>query len=230
MLSSSIGSEYRSPGVRMRRAFIAFVLLSMCGSAAAATKNQLEAISHDGLELTKSSKVDVLYKRPGATLESYTKLMLDPVSVAFKKNWKPSTMQVSSSDRERIRSDVAEEFRKVFSEELQQKGSYQIVDAPGPDVLRVSAAIVDLYINAPDTMQAGRSRTYTTSAGEMTLIAELRDSDSGQILARAADRKNASSSSFMTWTNSVTNTAEARRIMQSWAKTLRGALDAAREE
>jgi hypothetical protein len=62
----------------------------------------------------------------------------------------------------------------------------------------------------------------------MTLIAELRDSDSGQILARAADHKNASSSSFMTWTNSVTNTAEARRIMRSWAQTLRGALDAAR--
>jgi len=206
--------------------FIALVLLSL-SSISAAAKQEFAPVSPDGLELTKSSQVDVLYKRADATLAGYRKLMIDPVQVAFKKNWKPSAMEVSSSDRERIRTGVAEEFRKVFSEELQQKGGYQIVDAAGPDVLRVSAAVVDLYINAPDTMQAGRSRTYVTSAGEMTLIAELRDSDSGQILARAADRKNASSSP-MTWTNSVTNTAEARRIMRSWAQALRGALDAAR--
>jgi hypothetical protein len=208
-------------------AVIVLVLLSLC-SVSAIAKQEFAPVSPDGLELTKSSQVDVLYKRADATLAGYRKLMLDPVEVAFKKNWKPSAMQVSSSDRERIRADVAEEFRKVFSEELQQKGAYQIVDVAGPDVLRVSAAVVDLYINAPDTMQASRSRTYATSTGEMTLIAELRDSDSGQILARAADRKNASSSAFMTWTNSMTNTAEARRIMRSWAQTLRGALDAAR--
>lgn len=226
MLDSRVGSHNGAS----RGAVVAMLVLSMCGIAAAASKNQLEAVSHDGLELTKSSKVDVLYKRPGATLESYKKLMLDPVSVAFRKDWKPSSAQVSSSDRERIRSDVAEEFRKVFTEELQKKGGYQIVDAAGPDVLRVSAAVVDLYINAPDTMQPGRSRTYTTSAGEMTLIAELRDSESGQILARAADHRESNSSSTFTWTNSLTNTADARRIMQSWAKTLRSALDAAREQ
>ncbi len=42
----------------------------------------------------------------------------------------------------------------------------------------------NLYINAPDTMSAGRSRTYTTEAGEATLVLEARDSTSGALLGR----------------------------------------------
>ena len=61
------------------------------------------------------------------------------------------------------------------------------MDQAGPDTLRVSAAIVNLYVTAPDTMSAGRSRTYTANSGQMTLVVELRDSVTGELLARAVD-------------------------------------------
>ena len=47
-----------------------------------------------------------------------------------------------------------------------------------------SPGVANLYINAPDTMSAGRSRTYTTEAGEATLVLEARDSTSGALLGR----------------------------------------------
>lgn len=196
--------------------------------SAVASANDAPTVSHDGLILTNSKKVALLYVREGATLAGYRKVMLDPVDVAFDKSWTRDHREVSTNDRERIRKDLAAEFHRVFTEELEENGGYEVVEFSGPDVLRVSAAIVDLYITAPDTMSATRSRTFAVSAGRMTLIAELRDAESGAILARVADRKEASSAGSFQWTTRASNAADARRILRSWAGILRKGLDAAR--
>ena len=105
-------------------------------------------------------------------------------------------------------------------------GGYEIVEAAGDDVLLVRPAIIDLDITASDTMQAGRSRTYTSSAGTATIYIELYDSVTGDILARAADRKAARSvGGYMSYTNRVTNRADARRMLGTWAELLRDRLD-----
>lgn len=189
---------------------------------------QPPAVSHDGLKLATSKNVDVIYIREGATLAGYRKVMLDPVQVAFDKSWSKERRDVDADERERIRNGLAEEFRQVFTEELEASGGYEVVATAGPDVLRVTAAIVDLYVSAPDVASAGRSKTYTVSAGRMTLIAELRDTESGAILARVADRKEASNAVSLQWTTRVTNTADARRILRRWAGALRKGLDSAR--
>ena len=49
------------------------------------------------------------------------------------------------------------------------------------------AAIIDLDVNAPDVRSAGRSNTFTTSAGSMTLYVELYDSETDDLLAKALD-------------------------------------------
>ena len=74
-------------------------------------------------------------------------------------------------------------------------------------------------------MSAGRSRTYTTNAGEMTLDMEVRDSLTGQLLARVVDKQRALDTGRLQWTNSVTNAADAERAIDVWAKQLRGGLD-----
>lgn len=184
--------------------------------------------SPDGLDLVKSKNVAILYVRPGATLAGYKRVMLDDIEVAFDKRFEKDHREVNANDRERIRSDMAKEFSRVFTEEL-ENGGYEIAQSAAPDVLRVSAAIVDLYIEAPDTM-ASMNRVYTVSAGRMTLIAELRDSESGAILARAADRRSAESpGGTMQWATRSSNRADAIRVLRGWATTLRKGLDAARE-
>jgi len=203
-------------------------MLCLVVLSAAAQAKEPPAVSHDGLKLTKSKTVDVIYVRDGATLAGYRQVMLDPVQVAFDKNWTREPREVSANDRERIRKDLAEEFRRVFTEELEENGGYEIVEVAGPDVLRVSAAIVDLYITAPDTRSAGRSKTFTVSSGRMTLIAELRDAESGAILGRVADKKEASTHGSFQWTTRASNVSDARRILRSWAGVLRKGLDSAR--
>jgi len=218
----------------LARVAAACAALFVAGAVHSATKEQLEAaLSHDGLQKVKVKDVDAAYTRPGASLKGYTKVMLDPVEVQFSKSWDPnktgSMFKVSASEREEIRKGVGEIVREEFTKQLQAKDGYQVVKAAGPDVLRAKASIVNLYVNAPDTGgAAGRSRTYTASAGEMTLYLELYDSESGQILARIVDRRESRSVAPMMIANRVTNTGEAHDIAATWARILRKHMDSAK--
>ncbi len=193
-----------------------------------------ELANEEGLVRVESKAVDVLYTRPEATLAGYSKLLLRPIEVQFAKNWNPersnsALYDMHNVDREKIKSDLAAAFAEVFTRDM-QKGGYPIVSEPGPDVLEMQAAIANLYINAPDPSQlSGRTKVYTTDAGEMTLIMQLHDSITGQILARAIDRRGASHD-YWNWTTSASNTADAKRIISTWSTSLRKAFDASRGE
>lgn len=221
----------------MKPTITAACISAMIGvfAASAQAAAELPKRSRDGLELVEARRGDgvaILYVRPGATLGAYKRIMLDPVEVAFDKAWKPRPA-VSTQDRERIRRELAREFRVIFADELQTKGGYHIVETAAPDVLRVAAAIADLYIEMPGVGTSPQSKTHIVSASGMSLVSELRDSESGVILARVADRRTASSPGRMPgslqWTTKETNRAEARRVLRTWAELLRAALDSARE-
>jgi hypothetical protein len=194
-------------------------------------KNLEEAMSYDGLQKIDIKGIDMAYALPGATLSGYSKVMIDPIGVRFHKNWKPtvtgSTRKLSSSEQQRIRDDVAKVVYDSFVEEL-KKGGFSVVREPGPDVLRVQVAIINLYITAPDVMTPGRTRVYMVSAGEMTLLAELADSETGEIIARVLDRYQARTTGNFRLSSSVSNATEARSAASSWAKILRGELDKAK--
>jgi hypothetical protein len=154
--------------------------------------------------------------------------MLDPTQVEFAKHWEKSQdfrNRPTAEDMQKIRDKLAELMNKVFTEELTEHG-YTVVTTPGEETLLVRTAIIDLFINAPDLNDPGITRSYTTSAGGMTLVLESRDGPTGQLLARVVDRReDEHMGGYMMWTNAATNTADARRIMQEWAKRLRESLD-----
>ncbi|MDH3748437.1 MAG: DUF3313 domain-containing protein [Gammaproteobacteria bacterium] len=197
-----------------------------------AQKKEPPQETHDGLTLIEDRKVAAAYIDSDADLSIYNKIMILDCYVAFKKDWQKdqkktgSRIRVSSSDMERIKADVAALFRDVFTEKLGSDDGYEIVTAAGDDVLLVRPAIIDLDVTAPDTMTAGRTSTYTTSAGAATLYIELYDSVTGDILARAVDRKEArKAGGYLSYSNRVTNRSDARRLLGRWAGLLREKLD-----
>src|SRR6187549_277901 len=199
--------------------------------APAATKKEVDqALSEGGLQKVKVKDIDLAYARPGASLAAYKRVKVDPVEVEFRKAKDParagSAIKLSSEEREKIRSNVARAVQEEFAKELQKSSAYKVASDAGPDVLRVKPRILDLYVNAPD-VGPGRTRTLVSSAGEMTLVAELADSASGQVLARVADQRDASKEGRMYLVNGTVNEEEARKIAAGWARILRNALDKA---
>lgn len=218
--------------LRVVRSMAVMAAMLLASAAFAADKAALdEAMSHDGLQKIKVKGLELAYARPGATLAGYDKVKLDPVEVAFRKDWEPtrtgSTKKLTAEERENIRSGVATIVHDTFAAELRKGGNYQVVNEAGPDVLRVKAQIVNLYVTAPDTRTGAATRVYVVSAGEMTLFMELYDSESGQVLARVVDRREARNAGRMTLSNSVMNAGEAESIASNWARILRNGLDKA---
>jgi hypothetical protein len=190
--------------------------------------------SWDGLEIRKVKGLDLVYVRPNAEFTAYKSVKLDPVQIEFAKNWAKNVNSNSSvgfkrppsaEDMQEIKDGLGQLMHEVFLQELTKHG-YTVVETAAADTLHVRTAIIDLYINAPDNDDPGITRTYTTSSGSMTLVLEMRDGPTSQLLARAVDgRSDNSPGGNFQWTTKASNAQAARQILQVWAKKLREALD-----
>lgn len=183
----------------------------------------------DGLVRAERKSLEHVYVRPNVEFKAYKRVRLEPVPVRMDKTWDPNggripgAGQLTTSDVQRIRDELSKAFREVFAERLSKRG-YPVVEAAGDDVLVVEAALTDVYVTAPAAPTAN-TRSYVLSAGRMTLVMQLADSVSGQVLARVVDTKASSDTRGAQWANSVSNSAEARRAMTAWADALCKALD-----
>jgi len=211
---------------------ISAVVLSAC-----ATAPTEPVVTFDGLVQVPDTRFEKVYRLPGADLSEYVEFGLAPCEVSFRKNWLRDqnssridlTNRVTQEDVNRIRDALAEDCTTQFREALQKAPAYNLVGdfENGQDVLVIKPAIIDLDVNAPDVRGPGMTRNYTTSAGEMTLSLELVDGTTGQVLVRVVDEQEDRDTYRLEWTTSVSNRAEARRVLRMWSERLRKGLDAA---
>lgn len=181
----------------------------------------------DGLRRVENSRASAAWIRPGIDLSGYTKIRLQGAGISFRPVTRTGSsareFPVSPANQERMKSILNE----VFTEELSQSTRFQLVQAPGPDVLTVWGGLYDVVSFVPPERGA-RDRIFIDRVGEATLVLELRDSESNTTLARAVDRRAAArSGSTMQRSNSASNWAEVRRVARRWATMLRERLDAA---
>ncbi len=190
-------------------------------------KDDLPAVSHDGLHLMPDTKLRAVYMKPGTDLSIYDKIALLDTYVAFRKHWQREhnedenfDQRVSDKDMKEIIDRVSKEFNKEFIKVLSTEGGHPIVKDAGDGVLILRPAIINLDINAPDLMTAGMSRTFVASAGSMTLYLELYDGKTQAIIARIIDPEATDSAGIAQVSNRVSNTAAFDRVVRRWAKIL----------
>lgn len=209
-------------------AVLRFIPLLICGSLiVSCTVTAPEPVSLDGLKLVSTKPLDAVYKKPEVDMGVYQRFMIADCTVAFRKGWQRehnaatrTTGRVSDKDVLRIKTTLASMCTEAFSKAITESGRFSLAEEAAGDVLMVRPAIVDLDINAPDVMAAGRSTSYTTSEGSMRLNLEAFDSVTGEIVGRVIDKQRARDTGHIQWTNSVTNRAEANRILKRWATVL----------
>jgi hypothetical protein len=179
----------------------------------------------EGLVKVPSKRLGAVYLRPGADFRAYTKIMIDPVQVSFRPGWlkdinssRGVTGRVSEQDAQQIAEAMRSGFADIFAQEFKAKG-YEVVNAPAPDVVRVSAEIANVYLNAPNPMGGGAgTRTYTVEAGEATLALAARDSTTGAVLGVALDRRTTGGAGHATFTTSSSNRFEFEELFHDWSR------------
>lgn len=208
------------------------VIVAGCSSTAPTIQSGPDAeLSFDGLHRVDNSQADIAWARPDIDLSGYTKIKPVNGGVEYAQ---ADNMGRTSRDRnsggpffidDRSREQFETMVADIFAEELEGLENFTIVDEPGPDVLIVAGGLLDVVSFVPP-QTATRSVIFLTSVGKATLVLELRDSLSGRILARSVDRRAAETiSDTFTQSNSVTNSAEVRRLLQFWARRLVEGLD-----
>jgi hypothetical protein len=197
--------------------------------------NKAPEVSPEGLQLQKSTRATVAYKKEAVDFASYNSVQILPSKVAFKKDWQRNynrnnislSSRVTDADVLRIKADVAKLFDEVFKEEFGKDASFPIVDTVSSNTLVIRPAIINLDVTAPDLRSAANVRTYSDDTGQATLFLELYDGVSGEILARIINTAVAGDNSHYEWANRVTNRADAKRMIRKWAKALRMKYDEA---
>lgn len=200
-------------------------------SLAASAAGQGVPATTEGLVKVPSKRLGVVYLAPGADFKAYTKIMIDPVQVSFRKGWLKDINRsrgigkVSEQDAQQIAAAMRTGFQDIFAAEFKAKG-YEIVNAPAPDVLRLSAEIANVYISAPDPMGGGAgTRSYTVEAGEATMALAGRDSTTGAVLGLAVDRRTTGGAGHATLATSTSNRFEFEELFKDWARACVRGLD-----
>jgi len=212
---------------------IVFAVLLCALAAPLAAKDKLPETTKDGLVLQHHTKLGAVYIKPGATLTDYNEVKILDCYVAFEKNWQRNFNSdavglegmVTAKDMQNIKTKVAEEFKAVFTRELDKAG-YTVVENTGADVLLIRPAIINLTVTAPDLNSPEMSASFVASNGSMTLYAELYDSQTSAKIAEVLDSEEAGYG-FTQVANSVTNQAALDKTLQAWAEILVKRLDEA---
>ena len=197
---------------------LVFLLAASAGERAAAQD------SWDGLAKVDSRRFHAVYLLPGADFRAYNKVMIDNAEVAFRKNWirdfNRSTNELSRRISESDAKDMAERVRTGFNDIIRRAfadAGYSVVTVAAPDVMRLSPAVINLEVAAPDTSPASAVRSSSLDSGEATVVLEVRDSTTGALLGRAVDRDEAGNNIGGRRTQ-ASNRADFTILFRAWAK------------
>jgi hypothetical protein len=178
----------------------------------------------DGLVEVKGKRLAAVYLLPDADFRAYSKVMFDPSEVAFEKDWRQNynsqtislANQVSDQYVQNAIKEAQAGLDKIFPEAFVKQG-YQLVTASGPGVARIAVGVVNLSVTAPD-VETGFGTNFAVDAGEATLIVEVRDSVTNQLLGRGLDRRAAGADEGDGFPrNAVTNRDDFKQLFQTWA-------------
>ena len=217
------------------------LVVAGCQSNPAFQEGPDAEVTHDGLTRVDNTIMDVVWARTDIDITSFRKVMLENVGVEFRAvpGGPPSRSSaaanaVRSSDRDQTefqlddatKALVVDEISGAFREEMARSAMFEVVGEPGYDVLLVRGMLLDVVSRVPPDLAGGRRTVFLDRAGEATLVLEVRDSMSGAIFIRAADRRAIGERvGSAAPANRATNAAEIRRLGRRWAQLVREGLE-----
>jgi hypothetical protein len=190
-----------------------------CGRAVAIIAGLLTLVACTTVEtqsfvIPDNSRIESARIAVGVDFSQYDRLQATDMGIYF-----PEGSAMSDGDLYRLRQT----FRTAFMEELH---AYSISREPGPTTIRVEASLIDLR-GANNTSAAAATmrpeiRDMATP-GSLVFLMQLKDSQTGEVLARAAD--SARAPAFGVGGATQTDWAAVDDAASHWARLFRTFLD-----
>jgi len=222
----------------MKTVFAIFTSMFLAVSLVQSEDNPIQKVEGaDDLQKAQRAKFRETYVNMNTDFSKYTALYLGDAHFDYRDvgraqnyrstlhtNSRNGTFGISDADRKKFEEIVDEAFTK----ELAKGKRFKIVDTLGPGTIIMRGAVVDIVSRVPPEF-VGRSEVYLSTVGEATLVMEFLDGQTGEVLARVAERGRIGSAGgniSMMPSNSVTVMSDVRRWSANAARRLRAELDA----
>ena len=179
----------------------------------------------DGLGKVSSKYFGAAFIRPGADFSRYQELVLSGSELAFKTpDRAKQQFPLSSEQKDRFRQLLDTQF----AAELSSLDNLRLTDAVGPNALVVQVRVQDILATVPPNAvgKSGWGSLSLRALGEATLVIELSDSESGEILARVYDRRAFEGVAVaQNQAAPITRWEDIEALCKKWASTVRDRLD-----
>lgn len=194
--------------MRIRRRYRAILpVTALCAALAACS-----APPTQGFKRVENMPIDASYVAVGADFSRYDRLAAEEMGIFFPPHAEPSV-------------EAQQRARRIFREAfLEQLVGYEVVDETGPSTLMVQASLIDFTNAKPaDVMRVGPQIRDFARPGRIIFLMEIKDSVSGEVLARAADSADLA---LLSGTPDVPTDWDALDLAaQRWASLFRNFLD-----
>ena len=206
----------------------AIVLLAAIATGACAPQptqpRPAAEVDIEGLQEVTARNFEAAYIRPGVTFAGYSKLMVEELELAFRTpDREQNQFPLGEDQKTRFRAAMA----TAFGEELGTLEAVEVVTEPGAGVLALRVRVQDIVARAPGRRVggAGRAGFALETVGELTLVLELRDSQSNEVLVRAFDRQAVEGAAMVSGEGVVSSWEGVDRVVAQWASRAREGLE-----
>ena len=179
----------------------------------------------DGLAKVSSKYFGAAFVRPGVDFSRHQELLVSGSELAFKTPDRASQQfPLSTEQKDRFRTLLDTQF----ASELGSLDNLRLTKAVGPNALAVQVRVQDILATVPPDVVGGSGwgALSLRALGEATLVIELSDSESGEILARVYDRRAIEGVAIAQDPSApVTRWEDVEAMCKQWASTVRERLD-----
>jgi hypothetical protein len=181
-------------------------------------------VNFEGLQSGNSQRFEIAQFRPGVDFTHYTAVQILEPDLEFRR---PDRTQqefpLTAEQRARFRDLLAASFRDAFA----TSETLTVVSHSGPDVLSLDVRVIDIVARVPPTGSGVGSRgTIALDAtGQVTLVLEIRDSESGQMLARGVETRQVRGAAMRQNAEMLTQWTDVDALADRWADAARSGLE-----
>ena len=188
--------------------------------------NKTPEITFDGLVQQKNTAFKRVWAAPNIDLSLYKSIIPKKADISFRATRGRGSQSNGFPVTDIQKQALIDIIGTVLLEEISANQRFKLSDTPGPDTLILDVSLLDIVSLVPPEVR-GRGDIYLSRIGEITLVLELRDSSSGEVLLRAAERGVAEpAGSRYRLASRVTNRSEVQRLARRWGIKIRKGLNA----
>ncbi len=193
-----------------------------CVAPSAATA---PALSYEGLAPADSRRFGQAEFRPGVDFTRYSAVHIDDPVLEFKTPDAGSSEFPLTADQKRRFHDM---LAAAFADEFAGQEGIAVVDHSGPEILTLAVRVLDIRATVPPRTvgRRGRGAIALEASGNVTLVIEVRDSVSGEILARGVETSEVAGAAMRRGATMITLWEDVDALCDRWAAASRSGLEA----